>query len=86
MKLARTLEGQYGPKLQDASEEELVALMNCIMISINSRCDRATSTKASTVNCISYAETDELLMNLAAIAYRMRFPVDPLPEDRAIAA
>jgi hypothetical protein len=85
MNLTRTLEGQYGPKLQNASEEELVGLMSSITLILDSRYDRRAP-NGSTFHCIEKAETDELLMNLAATAYRMRFPIDPLPEDRAIAA
>jgi hypothetical protein len=85
MTLTRTLEGQYGPKLQNASEEELVGLMSSLTLILESRYDRCAP-NGSTFHCIERAETDELLMNLAATAYRMRFPIDPLPENSAIAA
>jgi hypothetical protein len=85
MNLTRTLEGQYGPKLQDASEKELAGLISAITLILDSRYDRCEP-NPSTFHCLERAETDELLMSLAATAYRMRFPIAPLPEDSAIAA
>lgn len=85
MKLTRTLEDQYGPKLQNASEEELVGLISSLTLILDSRFARRAP-NGSTFHCIENADTDELLMNLAATAYRLRFPIDPLPDDGAIAA
>jgi hypothetical protein len=85
MNLTKTLENQYGPKLQDASDRELAGLLSSITLAIELRY-KPRDPKDSICQCIENTEPDELLMVLAAIAYRMRFPIEPLAENSAIAA
>jgi hypothetical protein len=85
MNLTRVLENQYGAKLQDASEEELSGLLSNTILAIVLRY-RPHDPGAFVCSCIENTESDELLMTIAAVAYRMRFPIEPLTEEITIAA
>jgi hypothetical protein len=72
--LTTTLEGEFGPKMQFATKPELLGFMSCIVQELETRYKPRTA-EDHICDCIGDTETDQLLMVLAAIAYRIRFPI-----------